>query len=76
MSNYPPGVTGNEFQIAGPDYEREIDGECSECGQSKCLAELGYRSDRWLQCSACNRVEDLPPFEPDPDEHRDREEWD
>ena len=29
MSNYPPGVTGNEWQIAGPDFERD---ETKECG--------------------------------------------
>jgi hypothetical protein len=23
MSNYPPGVTGSEYEIAGPDYESE-----------------------------------------------------
>lgn len=31
MSNYPPGVTGNEWQIAGPD-EREMSVECSSEG--------------------------------------------
>jgi len=30
MSNYPPGVTGNEYAIAGPDREiEEEDWECS-----------------------------------------------
>mgnify|MGYP001278405177 CR=1 FL=1 len=28
LSNYPPGVTGNEFQISGPDFEQEVDQEC------------------------------------------------
>jgi hypothetical protein len=30
MSNYPPGVTGNEYEIAGPDREwEEEDWECT-----------------------------------------------
>lgn len=29
MSNYPPGVTGNEYEIAGPDYERDEERECT-----------------------------------------------
>lgn len=28
MSSYPPGVTGNEFEIAGPDYEQEEERTC------------------------------------------------
>jgi hypothetical protein len=27
-SNYPPGVTGREYQIAGPDYERTVKRAC------------------------------------------------
>ena len=29
MSNYPPGVTGNEYEIAGPDREWSEEFECS-----------------------------------------------
>ena len=30
MSNYPPGVTGNEYEISGPDKEwEEEDWECT-----------------------------------------------
>lgn len=29
MSNYPPGVTGNEYEIAGPDNEWEEEFECT-----------------------------------------------
>lgn len=28
MSNYPPGVTGREYEIAGPDNEWEEEFEC------------------------------------------------
>ena len=30
MSNYPPGVTGNEFEIAGPSWEGEIERTCEQ----------------------------------------------
>lgn len=78
-SNYPPGVTGNEYAIAGPDYERESDIRCLvpvisgpdstgalPCG--KMTMEQGYHGDRWLVCEE-GHVTDLEPFddEPDPD---------
>ena len=28
MSNYPPGVTGNEFAIAGPDWDGTVERVC------------------------------------------------
>ena len=31
LSNYPPGVTGNEYQIAGPDSEWEETHYCEKC---------------------------------------------
>jgi hypothetical protein len=34
-SNYPPGVTGNELQIAGPDSEWEEDMDV-ECQNDEC----------------------------------------
>ena len=27
-SNYPPGVTGSEYEIAGPSWEGEVNREC------------------------------------------------
>ena len=30
MSNYPPGVTGMEYEISGPDYEETEAVECDE----------------------------------------------
>ena len=48
--NYPPGVTGLEFEIAGPDYEKEIeDRPCPKCG-ADALMEYGYRREQWVQC--------------------------
>ena len=71
-SNYPPGVTGNEFAIAGPDYERESDKPCPVCGRT--TMEYGYRDERWLTCDTGEHTTDLEPYEPDPD--RKRDEWD
>ncbi len=48
MSNYPPGVSGNEFAIAGPDFEEERDIECPH-GHKPCLV-MGYHWDRWAYC--------------------------
>jgi hypothetical protein len=28
MSNYPPGVTGNEYEISGPDWEGTLEVKC------------------------------------------------
>ena len=63
--HYPPGVTGNEFAIAGPDYERESNWSCGDC--SSPMMELGYRGQRWLACPSCSAVLDLELDEPDPD---------
>lgn len=34
MSNYPPGVTGHEYEIAGPDAEYDDTRECGVEGAS------------------------------------------
>ena len=65
-SNYPPGVTGNEFAIAGPDYEKESDTLCPECLREN-MMELGYGGGWWLACGICDYATDLEPLEPDPD---------
>jgi hypothetical protein len=33
LSNYPPGVTGNEYAISGAQKEWEEKTECSLCGK-------------------------------------------
>ena len=58
--DYPPGVTGNEYEIAGADYEKEVEGKCPQCGESDCLAEQGYRYQRWVDCHNCDYHADLP----------------
>ena len=60
-SNYPPGVTGSEYPIAGPDYEREA-GRCPSCGEDT-LYEYGYQSDSWLDCTECDFHEELDRYD-------------
>lgn len=70
--NLPPGVTGNEYAIAGPDYEHESDEPCPECGES--TMEEGYQEARWLVCDLLH-VTPLDPPDPgdDPDRKYDEE---
>ena len=56
--SYPPGVTGNEYEIAGPDYEKELDKPCPKCGQIS-LFEGCYHYDRWEYCSECDYQNEL-----------------
>ena len=61
MGNYPEGVTGNEWQIVGP--EREYSDErlvtCMICDrESEQLLDIAYYNDglEWAEwkCSLCN----------------------
>lgn len=54
MINYPPGVTGFELEIAGPDYERETDQDCPREDCEGKLLEQGYRGRRWVVCAICD----------------------
>lgn len=67
--NLPPGVTGSEYAIAGPDYEKESDTPCPQCGSEEVM-ELGYQGDRWLFCHTCQQETTMEP--PDPGEDPDR----
>ena len=51
--SYPPGVSGNEYEISGADYEKELDITCEGCGGVDCMYEEGYRGNRWATCSIC-----------------------
>lgn len=60
MSNYPPGVNGSEYAIAGPDFEEDYNGSlCVECGGY--MMVQGYKQDRWVICYQCGYEEDLEP---------------
>jgi hypothetical protein len=65
-SNYPPGVTGREYEIAGPDTEREADGTCSHCGLTGPGLIQTYGYSEWFICDACEETTDLPDL-PEPD---------
>ena len=56
MSFYPPGVTGNEYAISGPEWEREIEGECPN-GHAA-LWEEGHDGHIWQSCAECDWVSD------------------
>ncbi len=86
MSNYPPGVSGFEPQIAGYP-EREETREVGPCGQGDgevdCPFEGGAVAGTFVGdehggtfywgCPMCgNEIDtDVEPFEPDPDALRD-----
>lgn len=65
MSNYPDGVTGNEFAIAGPDKEWEdkaADTECPHCDESlvgEIVLWASYRNQRWYTCPFCEKDTEL-----------------
>lgn len=75
LSNYPPGVTGNEFAIAGPDSETEDGADCDTCQDWTQGMIYTYGFCRWFVCDTCHNQTDLPDVEddgPDPDEARER----
>lgn len=57
--NYPPGVTGNEYQIAGPDNEYESDYDCPTCGSVQTGYILSYKGFSWFNCSTCDTDTDI-----------------
>jgi len=57
MSNYPPGVTGSEWQIAGPFAETEETLECPQCETETIVAVTTLsRSDDYdlCECTVCH----------------------
>ena len=55
LSNYPPGVSGFEFEIAGPDYEVEDIVQCPRCGEDVEVIVCGYENESWYEgdCAFC-----------------------
>jgi len=49
VSGYPPGVTGREYQISGPDMEWEETRTCT-CGYTGPVFCYESRYERWWQC--------------------------
>lgn len=60
MSNYPPGVTGREYQISGPDREWEDERECEACGKPTLWHfESHPHHGTWGYCSECDLEEEI-----------------
>lgn len=49
-SNYPPGVTGREFAIAGSEREVEMDLTCGDCGWTGPEIVSVYSGQAWWAC--------------------------
>ena len=69
--NLPPGVTGAEFAIAGPDAEYEDVHWCTACDREASGLVQSYRSDAWFSCDTCGAQTLVNPIAaglvPDPD---------
>lgn len=52
MSNYPPGVTGNEYEISGPEREWEQIETCSICGtEGEMVHQFHRQRGAWAFCT-------------------------
>lgn len=79
MSNYPDGVTGNEYQIAGYPTVELVDVECSDCEWTGDIEEADVEGvTAYWTCPACGiNNETDGDDEPDPDAAWDsRYDWD
>jgi len=77
VSNFPPGVTGAEYEIAGADVEIETEALCTRCvvegdckeGEKVGAMVYGFHGELWAQCDNGHDVElddcDDAPDEPD-----------
>ena len=52
--NYPPGVTGNEYEIAGPDKEWEEQFVCKSCGFDDVVIKQFYKYKTFWECPGCD----------------------
>ena len=59
LSNYPPGVTGNEYEIAGPDDEWESEHYCGTCEKTTMFSCESFRGQRSGICGECDSDLDL-----------------
>lgn len=72
MSNYPPGVTGREFAIAGDDWETEKNRVCEDCKFTGEVLVSSYESVQSWECPDCHTAhEDYD--DPDADFERVRD---
>ena len=59
LSNYPPGVTGNEYEIAGPDSEWEEELHCDKCEKDELFYCESFQKQRSGRCPVCDNHIDL-----------------
>ena len=59
LSNYPDGVTGNEYEIAGPDSEWEDTHYCEKCQKDTLFSCESFRGQRSGICDKCGSDLDL-----------------
>jgi hypothetical protein len=59
LSNYPDGVTGNEYAIAGPDSEWEEELHCAKCEKTTMFSCETFRGQRSGLCDECGSDTDL-----------------
>lgn len=71
LSNYPPGVTGNEYEINGPDKEEEYPEKQCPNGHVGTF-KLWYRYESWFVCATEDCTYQTEPF----DEDEDEPDWD
>jgi|TARA_B110001454_G_scaffold57108_1_gene55830 hypothetical protein len=57
--NYPDGVTGNEYAIAGPDSEWEEELYCEKCQKDTLFGCESFRGQRSGICDKCGSDVDL-----------------
>ena len=57
--NYPPGVTGREYEIAGPDDEWESEHYCEKCEKDTMFSCESFQKQRSGICSECDSDIDL-----------------
>ena len=72
--NYPPGVTGNEYEIAGPDSEWEAEHYCEKCEKTTVFSCESFRGQRSGICGECDSDIDLGHIDDDIDWDNVREE--
>jgi len=58
-SNYPPGVTGNEYEIAGPDEQWDEEYFCEKCETDTMFSCESFQGQRSGVCGECNSDLDL-----------------
>lgn len=62
-SNYPPGVSGGEYEISGPEEEQNADLFCAEpsCGYEGPVTVHIHGSEVWFDCPVCEGRTDVDP---------------